>query len=428
MTITPHITKLTNGLRVVLVPMHDTEIVSVHVVFRVGSRYEDRANSGVAHFLEHMAFKGTTKRPSPFLISQEIDAVGGAYNASTSKELTRYYMSVPANHQGLAYDLIADILTNSLFDEAEFEQEKGPICEEIKMYYDNPSDLRDLRLSLLTYGDTPLGWDEGGTIESVQAMKRQDIVDFYRTHYTPDNTIVVVAGKIDPDQVLATITPLFEAIPAAPHAPCVPYTNSQDSPRIELVSRPIEQCNISVLFRSFGLDAPLEKLYVRRLLTDILGGYMSSQLFMEVRERRGLAYSIYAHASAYADTGSLIIGAGVARDKLPETLQVISSILKKAKESGFSEEEINRAKENNIGSLYMSHEQSFQIASSVGTDLAHFGRHIPLDEKIALIRAVTNKQLMALAEEIFQMQHVNFVSVGPHEGDNPDDILASINV
>src|SRR5690349_7777503 len=281
---------LPNGLRVVTHPMTGAKSVAVMVMLAAGSRYENRENNGIAHFAEHMFFKGTEKRPTAKDISAEVDGIGGEFNAFTSKEYTGYYIKCAAEHRTLALDVLADQLLHSKFDADEVEREKGVIIEELNMYVDTPRDHVDSVYDQLLFGDQPLGWDILGTKETIRAAQRQTFLDYLHAWYTPKRMVVGAAGAVD-GGLQAEVERQFGDLEDRATGTPDPVDMVQIAPRVSLETRDSDQAHIRFGVR--GLPTQHPDRYAMQVLSAILGGGMSSRLFQEVRERHGLAYYVF---------------------------------------------------------------------------------------------------------------------------------------
>ncbi|MBI2448422.1 insulinase family protein [Candidatus Microgenomates bacterium] len=406
-------TKLPNGLRLITSPMKETDAVSVQVMFGAGSRYETPEISGIAHFLEHMAFKGTKKRPTALDISREIDGVGGHWNASTSEEITIYWIYLPADKLTLALDILSDMLSSSLLLPKEIKKEKGVILEEMKMHRDRPGSFTNDIFQELVYGDTSLGRPVIGNEKTVSAINRQKILDFYRRLYNPNNTVISICGNIKEEKTKKMAVKMFGSLHGQTKEKQKKISISQIIPRVLVHEKKWEQAKMRLGFHSFGYLTEDRRKYTRAVLADILGGYMSSKLFTEIREKRGLAYSVNASVWNYFDTGLFCINGGFAPEKTIKAFRAIMDILRHAKKYGFSKQEIEMAKENNVGSLKLAMESSNFIAGNLGTSELLEGKIQMPDDYLKKIRSVTNQDLKKIAREIFRSENCNLAVVGP---------------
>ncbi|HYK09023.1 MAG TPA: pitrilysin family protein, partial [Candidatus Eisenbacteria bacterium] len=324
-------TVLPNGLRVITVPMPSFESATVLLMVGAGSRYETAKNSGISHFLEHMAFKGTTKRPSAMDIAGLIDGIGGEFNAFTSKEATGYYVKAQSTHVETCLDLLSDMIANSLLDAKEIEKEKGVIIEEINMYEDTPMrNLGDVYEGLL-YGDTPMGWDTAGTKEVVNSVTREDFEVYMKSLYSPHNMTVIVAGGIN-ETAEELVSKYFGPMSKFDTIVANKVVERQSKPAVYLKNKKTEQVQLALGVRTVGLDHPDEDAL--EVLAGILGGGMSSRLFNEVREKRGLAYYVRTNSDNYTDCGTLVTTAGVDPKRTKDAVKVILEELAKIRETG----------------------------------------------------------------------------------------------
>ncbi len=330
---------LDNGIRVLTAPMPHAQSVSCFLMFATGSRYETADIGGIAHFAEHMFFKGTERRPTARDISTEIAGIGGEFNAFTGKEFTGYYVKCAAGTRDVALDVLADMLRNSLFDPEEIDREKGVIVEEMNMYFDTPRDFVGGVYDELLYGDHPLGRDVIGTKESVRAATRETFTSFIDRWYRPERMVVGVGGKIG-DGLVERLEELLGSIEPRPTGVAAPALGPPNGSPVSVFEKQSDQAHIVLGARSFPLGHP--DRYVLQLLTSILGGGMSSRLFTEVRERRGLAYYVFSTAAGYVDAGSLYAQAGVDITRIDDA---VSTIARRAAQDGRRDGAGRRARE-----------------------------------------------------------------------------------
>jgi predicted Zn-dependent peptidase len=321
--------------------MPAAQSVSCFVMLAAGSRYETRASSGIAHFAEHMFFKGTERRPTARDIAGEVDAIGGEFNAFTGKEYTAYYVRCAAEHRDVALDVIVDMLRNSTFDAGEIDREKGVIIEEMNMYFDTPRDFVDGVYEELVYGDHPLGWDIIGRKETVQDATRDTFLDYLGHWYKPSRMVVGVGGRIG-DDLVERIGELLGDLEDAPTGTPLPALGSVNGSRVKVHTKASDQAHICLGVRSRPIVDP--DRYVLMVLSTVLGGGMSSRLFTEVRERRGLAYYVFATNHAYTDAGSLYAQAGVDIDRIDDAVETVAAELRKIAAEAVPEEELRKAK------------------------------------------------------------------------------------
>ena len=337
-----HIHTLQNGLRVILAPMPENKTATVIVMSGTGSRYENQHENGLAHFLEHMFFKGTKKRPSAKAISEELDAVGSVYNAFTAKERTAYYAKVSSRYLDTALDVISDIFLNSKLPEKEITKERGAIIQEIDMYEDMPMRTVDNVFDELMFGkEHPLGRTILGPKENILRFTRTEFATYLKRNYTPGNTVVCVAGAFSEAKVLAKIKKDFGRLKPLAAPTHIPYVSAQENPRIAIKEKKTDQTHFIIGVPAYHYLHKDE--FALAVLTTILGGGMSSRLFLEVREKRGLAYSIHAWVERYPDTGYLAVQAGVEHGKLEKTVETILVEFKKIKKQKVSSVELEKA-------------------------------------------------------------------------------------
>ncbi|MBI4022225.1 MAG: insulinase family protein [Candidatus Andersenbacteria bacterium] len=350
-------TTLENGLRVITAPMHGTNTVTILVLCETGSDNEPEGKVGISHFLEHMFFKGTEKRPDKREIAETLDRVGAEFNAFTAEELTAYYVKVPAEHLRLAVDVVSDILLRSLFPAPEIEREKGVIAEEIRMYTDSPmSHVQHLWLAAL-FGAHPLGRRIDGSLASVRAFTRRDFRQYTKRHYHTGNAVVAVAGRFETDEVRGLVRKAFEPLPtgAATH----PRVMKRRLPARRLVHerRPtLDQTHLVVGVPGIRFSDP--RRFAADILATLLGGGMSSRLFMRVREERGLAYAVRASSENFVDCGSWVVQAGLRSDGVAEAWQIINEEFDRVMDELVSEGELSKAQEMLRGRLVMGLEET----------------------------------------------------------------------
>lgn len=408
-------TKLKNGLRVITIPMKDNPTVTVLVLVETGSKYETKSKNGISHFLEHMCFKGTEKRPTAHSISSELDRLGSQSNAFTSQEYTGYYAKSDSKNFKKVFDIVSDIYLNSTFNEAEIEKEKGVIVEEINMYEDMPQQQVQQAFVSLLYGDQPAGWNIAGTRENVRAMTRNDFVAYKKAHYVPSATTVVVSGNIKEKEVEQEIARIFGAIKSAPKASKKETTSRQSKPAVAIKFKKTDQTHVVVGVRTF--DAYDKRLPVLFVLSTILGGGMSSRLFIKLREELGVAYYVRAVNDNSTDHGFFEISAGVANNRVHEVIREILLECKKLTTELVKKDEIEKAQEYLLGNMKLELESSDAWASYIGgQEMLHKKIEMPEDVE-KKIRKVTPAQIQALAQELFVDRSLNLALVGPFENE-----------
>jgi len=403
---------LKNGLRIVLAPMHETETVTVMVMTGVGSRYETRAENGLAHFLEHMFFKGTEKRPTAMDISRELDAIGAEYNAYTGKDRTAYYAKVEARHWETALDVVSDIFLHAKLEQEEIDRERGPITQELNMYEDTPmrhiSDLWEMHL----YGDHPLGWEIIGTKENIKGFQRKDFIKYLNRGYTASNVVIGVAGKMDEVKMKKEILKRFKNIRTGKKPVFKKISEKQTVPGVFLQHKKTDQTHMLLGVRTYPMNH--KDKYVLSVIATLLGGGMSSRLFMAVRERRGLAYSVHTSGENYYDAGYLATQCGVEHENLEKTIAVILDEYKRMTVEKVDAEELLKAKEYIKGKMAMGFEGSDDVVEYVITQETLYGKITTLEEKRKAIDKVTANDVIRVAKDIFQNKKLNLAIIGPH--------------
>jgi predicted Zn-dependent peptidase len=418
------VSKLSNGMRVVTTPVPTAQSVSVNVFVGVGSRGEERRTNGVSHYMEHMLFKGTKKRPDAIVIAEAIEGAGGVLNAYTSKELTCYWNQVPDDKLAQAMDVLADMYTESVLSQEEIDRERTVVQQEIRRAFDQPGAWASELLSRATFGDQPIGWPIAGTLETVEAMKRDDFVQHVATHYTPSNTVLSVAGNTTHEEVMSLAERLFGGMEdkAAP-APPVASAKFGDEP-VVVEKREIAQCNMGIALHAIARKD--SDRYPLQVLNTILGRGMSSRLFKEVRERRGLAYSVGSGAARYNDVGVMSVSAGVTLENLEEATKVIRDELFQLRDVPAGEEEIQKARDFATGNFKLGLESSMALAQRAGEALLMTGEIEPIEDVVRQINEVTPADVQRVAQRLFKPGAFAMAVVGPGgDADRLREILAA---
>jgi len=406
---------LSNGIRLITAPLKDAQTATIIAMFATGSRYETPEISGISHFLEHMFFKGTEKRPTTLDISKELDGVGAEFNAFTGKDHTGYYVKVAHEHLPLAIDVVSDMLLNSKFDEKELEKEKGVIVEEINMYEDNPLMYVNDIFEEVMYKGSKLGWLISGSRETVRATTREAMVKYKNSHYRGDNTVITIAGKF-PDDIKEQISQAFAALPGEKKENGFgyePFIVDQTEPRFRLLHRPSEQAQIGLGFPSYSYTD--KNLMPLKVLSTILGGNMSSRLFISVREKRGLAYMIRASSSPYQDTGNFMIQAGLDKSRIVDAIKVIREELEKVVSERVDEAELQRAKDYLQGKTSIALEDTSSLAQWYATQEALKNSVVTPNERFNMFNKVTLDDLQRVAKEVFDFKKSTLAVIGPYE-------------
>jgi predicted Zn-dependent peptidase len=402
---------LENGLRIITVPLKNTQSVTVLVLVGTGSKYETKEVNGISHFVEHMLFKGTRKRPNTLKIAETLDRVGGFYNAFTSKEITGYWAKVDSQHLDLVLDWVSDILLNSKFEKKEMVKEKKVIIEEINMYLDMPmSYVHDLWERLL-YGDQPAGWMIAGEKEIVAKMERKDILEYLKNHYLAKNIIVCVAGNINPKITERKIKKYFRKIKTAIPKTKLKTIEKQERPQSLIHFKETDQTHFCLGVRGYDLFHPLR--HAQGVLATILGGNMSSRLFISVREKAGLCYYIRTSPENMTDIGYLVTQSGVDHKNVEKAIGLILKEYKIFKYKKVEESELQKAKDYLKGNLILSLESSdAQAGFYAGQELLE-GEILTLKERLREIDKVTAGDVQKVAKEIFSPQKLNLALIGP---------------
>jgi predicted Zn-dependent peptidase len=402
---------LPNGLRVLTARMPQAQSVSCFVMLAAGSRYETAESNGIAHFAEHMFFKGTERRPTARDISTEIDSIGGEFNAFTGKEITGYYVRCAGESRDIALDVLVDMLRHSRFDPEEIEREKGVITEEMNMYFDTPRDYISGVYDDLTFGDHPLGWDILGRKETVHAATRETFLSYLDRWYTAKRMVVGVAGAVGDgldEKLLELLGDLPEGGGGTPE-PAGPAPNG----RVKLHTKASDQAHLCLGFRTHEIDHP--DRYVVDVLRVVLGGGMSSRLFTEVRERRGLAYYILAMIQGYADTGSVYAQAGVDVKRVDEAVTTIVGELKKMAEEPVPAGELEKARAYSKGRFVLSLETPQGINRFGLLREVLENTHPDPDEVLAGLEAVTAEDVQRVAQELITEDALRLALIGPFD-------------
>ncbi|MDD5440185.1 MAG: pitrilysin family protein [Candidatus Omnitrophica bacterium] len=403
-------TTLPNGLEIITSEMPYMESVSIGVWIGMGGRYEDRDNNGVSHFLEHMLFKGTATRDAKKL-KQEIEGVGGHFNGFTGEELTCYLVRVPSAYVSLGLDILSDMVLNATLDDTEIEKERGVIFEEIKMYKDQPSSYVHEILASAMWPDHPLGMPLAGIEESVRSLDRRSIMAIKEKYYQPANIVVVATGRLSTSQFVPLVKKFFIQASKRPLVPYKKFIRSQTGKGFSTLYKETEQTNIAMGFHCYGRrDA---ERYALNLLNIIIGGNMSSRLFEELREKRGLCYDISSSVKKFEETGAFLIHAGVDHSQVKATLQAIIEELSLIKKEPVGDNELRRAKEYYKGQLVLMLEETSSRMLWAG-DKVVTERALPdVDAIIRALEKVSSRELQRIAVDVFRPEIMNVASIGP---------------
>ncbi len=405
-------TTLANGLQIVTASMPDARSVTVNIVAGTGSRYETYdTNGGVSHFLEHLLFKGTKKYPTAAKIAEAVDAVGGYNNAYTGEDITSFYIKVPARHGQLALDILADMVKSPLLESSEIDRERGVIVEEMNVFQDDPPRFIGTLVPSLIFPDNPLGQDIIGSEKVIENLSRAEIAGYMRQHYRPNNLVVAVAGAIDHAAVVQQMEAVLGSMESGEKARPVPVTKGISSQLALPYAKDTAQAHIMVAARSYAyLD---EDEPASRVVAAILGRGMSSRLFLNVRERQGLAYNVFAETNSYVDTGIFEAYAGVGIDKIDQAIESVLAELDGIRQDEVGKAELAKAKQQLVAGLEMSLESNASIADRLGAQLALLGRVQPVDELIAAIEGVTADDVLRVARQMLAPERLRMAIIAP---------------
>ena len=403
-------TVLDNGLRVITSTMSHSRSVCVAALVGTGSCYESKEQAGISHFAEHLFFKGTQRRPTSREITQDIEGVGGIINGGTDKEVTVYWCKVASPHFSIALDVLSDLLLNSRFDSNDIEKEQQVIMEEIKMNLDTPQQRVNVLLDELLWPEQPLGREVIGYKETVSSLTREQLLEYVARRYMASNTVLTVAGNVQHDQAMTQIEPLFGNWAAGKPTAGYATDDRQTEPRLRIEPKDIEQAHLCLAVHGFSHSHP--QRFTADLLNTVLGGGMSSPLFMEIRERRGLAYDIHSYTEHFLNSGSFGIYAGVDPNKIETALTAILQELSKVRQ-GIAPNELTRAKELSKGRLYLRFEDSQNVAMWYGSQEILLQQILDIDDVISIVDAITADQLHETAHKIFIDNGLTLAVTGP---------------
>ncbi len=404
-------TVLKNGMRIITIPTKNTKVATVLVLVKVGSKYEDKNLSGISHFLEHMLFKGTKKRATSLIVVEEIDKIGGIQNAFTLEEYTGYYAKVKSSYLNVAVDFIADIYLNSLFKEEEVKKEKGVIIEELNMIQDNPMLYCQYLFQNLLYKDQPAGWDVGGNKKSVAGIKRDDIIDYWKKHYIAQNTVVVVAGNINKKGTESIVKSYFSKIKSGVPFKKPQVIENQKKPEVSNSYKKTDQTHLCLGVRAFNIFHPHH--YTQNIIASLLGGMMSSRLFVKIRNELGLAYYIATSIDSNPDTGYLVTQAGVDNKKAKLAISAILKEYKDLKKNNISLKELKKIKEQLKGKAAIYLEGSDALAKFYGTTELLENKTYNIESVFKKIDKITRGDVRKVANEMFVSKNLNLALVGP---------------
>ncbi len=401
---------LKNGMRIITIPMKGNPTTTVLVLVEAGSKYENKENNGISHFLEHMCFKGTTKRPHYSDITKELDGIGSQYNAFTSHEYTGYWVKSDYKKIDTILDVVSDIYLNASLPEGEIEKEKGVVIEEINMRNDLPQNIVAEEFFKLLYGDQPAGWDIAGPKENIPKMMRTDFIDYRNKHYVASATTVVVSGKIDEKETVKKVTKAFKEIGIWKKEGKLRVTESQRAPQARVFYKDTDQTHLILGVRTF--NAYNEYNRVIRVIEAILSGGMSSRLFQRLRDEMGICYYVHADNDVFTDHGIFSVAVGADSKRVKEVIAAILEELHRLKTELIGKEELHKVKQYLIGNLHLGLESSNSIASFYGGQEVLREIIKTPEDIIREINAVTPEAVKFIAERIFRNEALNLALVG----------------
>ena len=406
---------LDNGLRIVTAYMPHTQSVCLSIFVGTGSRYETDAQAGISHFIEHLCFRGTTKRKTSRDVSEAIEGVGGILNAGTDKEVTIYWCKVAKQHLPLAMDVLNDMLLNSRFDPQDMEKERQVIIDEIDMSLDSPAQRVDMLIDEMIWPHHPMGRDIAGTRESVTGITRGALLSYMQVQYMPANTVIAIAGNIEPGETVAAVNKALGGWNSQPSRQAyLPYLEQKAASKVFIERRDTEQAHLCLALPGLSLFHP--ERFVLDILSGILGEGMSSRLFTEIRDRLGLAYSIHSCVEHFLDTGSITVSASVEPRNLPVAVTAILEQVGRLREA-VPETELTKAKEMAKGRLILRMEDSRSVAGWMGGQEILSGNILSTDEVVSRIEAITTRDIQKLAGEMLIGEYLKLAVVGPVEND-----------
>jgi predicted Zn-dependent peptidase len=407
-------TTLDNGLRILTAPMPHTRSVSVSFYVGAGSRYETKPVAGLSHFVEHMLFKGSSRRPTAKDISEAVDRVGGMLNGGTDRELTVYYVKAAKPHFAMAVDLLVDMLRRPVMDQQELEKERKVVIEELATVGDSPAQQADILLDELLWPDQPLGWDVAGTADTVSALERGTVLEYLARQYVPNNTVLSVAGAVEHEQVVDLVQrEMGDWRPGQPTS-WYPAVNGNHRPALKVQYKKTEQAHITLAV--LGVSNQHPDRYAIDLLSAIIGEGMSSRLFMELREKRSLCYDVHSYTSHFLDTGAFTVYAGVDPKQAPVAVSAVLEQLAIARD-GVPEDELYKAKELTKGRLLLRMEDTRSVSGWLGVQELLTGKVRSVDDVVESVEAVTAGDLRRVANDLFRTDRLVMAIVGPFRSD-----------
>ncbi len=417
--------KFKNGLTLITTPLKETKAVTVLILFPVGSRYEAKNINGVSHFIEHLMFKGTKKRPTSLDITKELDSIGAEYNAYTSKDHTGYYIKTASENIKLAFDILSDMIFNSVFDSKEIQKERGVIIEEINMYEDNPMMFLPAMFEQTLFGDNSLGQLISGPKSVIKNISRDEILKYRDAYYHSGNIVISIAGNFNKDQINKLCRQYFPNNLKKGKKTSFPKIKiNQSKPRVKLKFKETEQVQLGLGLTSYPLDDP--RLFALFILSVILGGNMSSRLFTVVREQHGLAYYIRTSLDNYKDISAFLVQAGLDKEKTKEAISLILSELKRIKSEGVTDQELKSAKNFLKGKLVLDLEDSSNVADWFANQELFSKKIYTPKQKMKKFLAVTSSQVKKVAQELFIQKKLNLAIIGPFKNEGEFEKLLKL--
>jgi len=404
---------LKNGLRILLMPHASGVAASVLILVGTGSEYEKKSMNGISHFLEHLVFKGTARRPKPGTISQELDSLGAEYNAFTGEEYTGYWAKVQRGKIQKAIDIVSDLYLSPLFNPAEIEKERGVVIEELNLYEDTPSRRVHNVFTELLYGDQPAGWDIGGRKEVIKKISRANLITYRAAHYVPKATVVAVAGHFNERAILAQLKTLFGALPRGAKGKKARIKESQSHPHVAIRFKDSDQSHLVLGVRAFPITD--SRRHIVSVLGDILGGGMSSRLFRRIREELGAAYYVRAGAELLQDHGYFSISSGVDHKKINMVIAAILEEMQKLRTALVPESELRKVKDHIAGGVLLGLETADELASFYGGQEIVTGKMISPEELLKKIERVSREEVRTLAQQLFVNRSLNLAVIGPYK-------------
>jgi len=405
-----HTRTLKNGLRLQAVEMPGTNVVTTLILVGAGSRYEDISIAGISHFLEHMFFKGAKKYPTPKSVAEAVDSFGGEFNAFTGKEYAGYYVKSGQENLTKSLDVLSDMMLHSQFNSAEIDRERGVILEEMAMYLDAPMYQISWDFEQLVFGDQPLGRDQIGTKELIKSVTQDQFKQYQKELYVPENTVITVAGAVN-EKTLEEVEQYFQFEDGKQSRQSHPFDDSVHTEKFKIRVKKTEQYHISLGLKA--LSETDERFPALRVLSTILGGNMSARMFQNVREKKGLCYSIRTQVDEFTDTGLLTTRAGVKLDDVLKATQAIRDEYDDILTNGIQAEELVKAKNFLCGKIDLSTEDTEEVAHHFGKDALLYGIKEDFDQWKTKIRTVTKDDVDVLAKELLQGKNLRFAGIGP---------------